>query len=104
MNRETQLNLQAYLDGELPDAEARRVAVAAEARRNLGYQLYRALMDHGGWRVFNDVVQLFGPWTDTLGPWRRLRFDSPTDAQRQLMAEQARIFQAHQDHIHVALG
>ena len=26
MNRETQLNLQAFLDGELPDAEAREVA------------------------------------------------------------------------------
>jgi hypothetical protein len=89
---------------EMPDEEARRTALSAEVQRNLGYQLYRALLDHGGWRVFNHVVQLFGPWTDQLGPWRRLRFDAPTDAQNQLMAEQEHIYQAHQDHIHVAMG
>ena len=88
----------------LPTAEAKRAAVSAEAQRNLGYQLYRTLLDHGGWRVFNNVVQLFGPWTDQLGPWRRLRFENPTEDQRQLVAEQEHIFQAHQDHIHVALG
>lgn len=88
----------------LPDIEARRAAMAAEVQRNLGYQLYRALLDRGGWRVFNNVVQLFGPWTDRLGPWHRLSFETPTDAQRQMIAEQERIFQAHQDHIHVALG
>ena len=87
----------------LPDPEARQAAMAAEASRNLGYQLYRVLMDHGGWRVFNNVVQLFGPWTERLGPWRRLHLEAPSDAQRQMMAEQERIFQAHQDHIHVAI-
>jgi hypothetical protein len=90
--------------GQLPNPEARRAALVGEARRNLGYQLYCALLEQGGWRVFNNVVQLFGPWTDQLGPWRRVRFDRPTAAQRQFMAEQERIFQAHQDHIHVALG
>jgi len=85
-----------------PDRAAARAAMALEARRNLGYRLYCALLEYGGWRVYNNVVQLFGPWTSQLGPWRHLNIAQPNAEQSQLIAEQARIFQAHQDHIHVA--
>jgi hypothetical protein len=79
-----------------------RGTLADEAHRNLGLRLYRVLLHYGGWRVYNNVVQLFGPWTEQLGPWRRMRLERPTADQQQLLAEQERIFQVHQDHIHVA--
>jgi hypothetical protein len=80
-------------------------AIAAEQRRNLGYGLYKALQAHGGWRVnlggwrvYQNVMQLFGPWTPTEGPWKALKIDK----ERQRLADQRWVFQAHQDHIHVA--
>jgi hypothetical protein len=87
----------------------RRSILRDERRKNVGFALYEALREHGGWRV-NDggwrpylgVAQLFGPWTPVYGPWRKLRIDSPDAAQRQRIADQDWVFRAHQDHIHVA--
>jgi hypothetical protein len=84
-------------------------ALAAERQRNLGYALYKALQAHGGWRVnqagwrpYRGVMQLFGPWTATEGPWKPMRIEDPNPYQRQRLADQQWVFQAHQDHIHVA--
>jgi hypothetical protein len=93
----------------LTDRGQKAAAIAAEQKRNLGYGLYKALQAHGGWRqnpggwrVYRGVRQLFGPWTATDGPWEAMQLDRPTPAQRQRLADQAWVFQAHQDHIHVA--
>jgi hypothetical protein len=82
---------------------------ATEQRSNLGYALYKALQAHGGWRVnpggwrvYQNVMQLFGPWTATEGPWKAMRIENPTPEERQRLADQRWVFQAHQDHIHVA--
>jgi hypothetical protein len=95
--------------GKLDDAGGRAEAIAAEQRRNLGYGLYKALQGHGGWRVnpggwrvYRNVMQLFGPWTATEGPWKAMQFDNPAPEERQRLADQKWVFQAHQDHIHVA--
>jgi hypothetical protein len=84
-------------------------AIAAEQQRNLGYALYKALQAHGGWRVnpggwrvYRNVMQLFGPWTATEGPWRAMRIENPAPEERQCLTDQRWVFQAHQDHIHVA--
>jgi hypothetical protein len=94
---------------ELPDAQQRAEAVAAELTRNLGYGLYKALQEHGGWRVnqqgwrpYRGVMQLFGPWTATEGPWKAMQIEDPNPYQRQRLADQQWVFRAHQDHIHVA--
>jgi hypothetical protein len=94
---------------KLGDPRQRAEALAAEQARNLGYGLYKALQAHGGWRknpggwrVYRGVVQLFGPWTATEGPWQALQLERPTPAQRQRWMDQQWVFQAHQDHIHVA--
>jgi len=94
---------------ELTDADPRAEAVAAEQKRNLGFGLYKALQEHGGWRVnpegwrrYRGVAQLFGPWTATEGPWKAMEFKDPTPYQRQRLADQQWVFQAHKDHIHVA--
>jgi hypothetical protein len=93
---------------QLPD-EQRTEAVASEQKRNLGYALYKALQEHGGWRVnpqgwrpYRGVMQLFGPWTATEGPWKTMQVATPNPYQRRRLADQQWVFQAHQDHIHVA--
>jgi hypothetical protein len=94
---------------ELPDPQQWVKAITAEQQCNLGYGLYKALQEHGGWRVnkggwrpYQGVVQLFGPWTVTEGPWKAVQIKDPTPYQRQRLADQQWVFQAHQDHIHVA--
>ena len=89
--------------------EQRAEAIAAEQKRNLDYGLYKALQEHGGWRVdphgwrpYRGVMQLFGPWTATHGPWKAMQIKEPNPYQRQRLADQQWVFQAHQDHIHVA--
>jgi hypothetical protein len=78
-------------------------AATAEHRSNLGHRLYTALRDHGGWRVndegwrpYRGLVQLFGPWTATDGPWPP---DRPTPVQQR---DRAWVLRSHQDHIHAA--
>jgi hypothetical protein len=90
-------------------AEPQSGADARERRRNLGYDLYKALQAYGGWRVneagwrpYRGVMQLFGPWTATEGPWQAMRIDDPSPYQQQRLADQQWVFRAHQDHIHVA--
>jgi hypothetical protein len=84
-------------------------ARTAERQRNLGYALYKALQAYGGWRVnqggwrpYRGVMQLFGPWTATEGPWRPMQIKDPNPYQQQRLADQQWVFQAHQDHFHVA--
>ena len=91
------------------DPQQRAEAIAAEQKRNLGYGLYKTLQEHGGWRVnpkgwrvYRGVMQLFGPWTATEGPWKEMQIKDPTPYQRQHLAHQHWVFRAHQDHIHVA--
>ena len=93
----------------LRSAEERTAAITRERSRNLGYRLYKALQHHGGWlvdnhgwRPYRGVVQLFGPWTAVEGPWTTMNNGSPDDSQRRRLADQAWVFAAHQDHIHVA--
>lgn len=94
---------------KLSDSEQRAQAIAVERRRNLGYGLYKALqafggwrVNPGGWRVYRNVMQLFGPWTAIDGPWKAMNVENPTPEERQRLADQQWVFQAHQDHIHVA--
>ena len=88
----------------IEDAPERRSLIAQQTSSNLGYLLYRTLFEQGGWRIYNQVVQLFGPWTPRLGPWKRLHFEYPAEAQKRVLFEQERIYRAHRDHIHVAFG
>jgi hypothetical protein len=97
------------VDEKLSDRQQQDAAVAAEQKRNLGYQLYKALQEYGGWRVdqqgwqpYRGVMQLFGPWTATEGPWKALQIKDPNPYQRQRLADQQWVFRAHRDHIHVA--
>ena len=102
-------------DGAMAAAEAladparRAEAISAEQKRNLGYGLYKALQEHSGWlvdpagwRPYRSVMQLFGPWTAAEGPWKTMRINQPTSYQRQRLADQQWVFEAHHDHIHVA--
>lgn len=91
------------------DPQRQPEAIAAEQKANLGYGLYKALQERGGWRVnpagwrpYRGVMQLFGPWTATEGPWTPLQIANPTPHQRKRLADQQWIFAAHRDHIHVA--
>jgi hypothetical protein len=59
-------------------------------------------VDQQGWRPYRGVMQLFGPWTATEGPWTAMQIKAPTLYQQQRLADQRWVFQAHQDHIHVA--
>jgi hypothetical protein len=93
----------------LADPARRAEAISAEQKRNLGYGLYKALQEHGGWlvdpagwRPYRGAMQLFGPWTAIEGPWTTMRIKHPTPYQRQRLADQQWVFQAHHDHIHVA--
>jgi hypothetical protein len=94
---------------KLSDPQQRSEAIAAEQQRNLGYGLYKALQEHSGWRVdqkgwrpYRDVMQLFGPWTATEGPWKAMQSKDPNPYQQQRLADQQWVFRAHQEHIHVA--
>jgi hypothetical protein len=94
---------------KLADPQQRAEAMAAEQRRNLGYGLYKALQAHGGWRVnpagwrvYRGVMQLFGPWTASEGPWKQMQIETPNAYQQERLRDQSWVFQAHQDHIHVA--
>jgi hypothetical protein len=96
-------------DGEPLDSQQRTEAITAERRRNLGYGLYKALQEQGGWRVdpkgwrpYRGVMQLFGPWTATEGPWKAMQIKNPNAYQQQRLTDQQWVFQSHQDHIHVA--
>jgi hypothetical protein len=91
------------------DPQQRAEAITVEQQRNLGYGLYKALQERGGWRVnpggwrvYRGVMQLFGPWTATEGPWKAMQIKNPNPYQQQRLADQQWVFQAHQDHIHVA--
>lgn len=88
----------------IEDESQRQSLMAQQTSSNLGYLLYRTLLEQGGWRIYNQVVQLFGPWTPRLGPWKRLHFEYPDEAQARVQYEQERIYRAHRDHIHVAFG
>jgi hypothetical protein len=94
---------------KLSDPQQQAEPIAAEQKHNLGYTLYKALQEHGGWRVdpkgwrpYRGVMQLFGPWTPADGPWKAMQSKDPNRYQQQRMADQQRVFRAHQDHIHVA--
>ena len=94
---------------KIDNPEQQAEVITAERRRNLGYGLYKALQAHGswrvnpgGWRVYRNVMQLFGPWTANEGPWKAIRIENPTPEERPRLADQQWVFQAHQDHIHVA--
>lgn len=88
----------------IDDVSQRRSLMAQQTSSNLGYLLYRTFLEQGGWRIFNQVVQLFGPWTPRLGPWRRVQIDRSDQTQQRIRAEQEYIYRAHRDHIHVAFG
>ena len=94
---------------KLADPQQRVEAMAAEQRRNLGYGLYKALQAHGGWRVnpggwrpYRGVMQLFGPWTATEGPWKAMQIEKSNSYQQGRLADQQWVFREHEDHIHVA--
>jgi hypothetical protein len=94
---------------KLSDAQQQAEVIATEQNRNLGYALYKALQEHGAWRVdqrgwrpYRGVMQLFGPWTAMEGPWKAMQIKDPNPYQRQRLADQQWVFRAHQDHIHVA--
>jgi hypothetical protein len=71
------------------DPVNRLAASSAEKARNMGWRLYKALQHYGRWvQPYGFPIQLFGPWTDSEGPWR---FISP------------RLLRAHRDHIHFAM-
>jgi hypothetical protein len=62
--------------------------VEEEKQRNLGYKLYKALQDYGGWAQPKGYpVQLFGPWTRGEGPHKTIS---------------DKLLHAHRDHIHLA--
>ena len=89
--------------------QQRAEAIATEQKRNLGYKLYKALQAYdgwrvnpGGWRVYRGVMQLFGPWTAVEGLWKQMQIDTPTTYQKERLADQQWVFQAHQDYVHVA--
>lgn len=94
---------------KLSEPQQQAEAIAVEQKRNLGYGLYKALQEHGGWRVdpkgwrvYQGVMQLFGPWTASEGPWKAMQIKAPNPYQRQRLADQQWVFRAHRDHIHVA--
>jgi hypothetical protein len=94
---------------QISNADEKAQAITAEQKRNLGFGLYRALLNHGGWRVdqggwpvYRGVMQLFGPWTATEGPWKTMQIENPNLYQRARLADQEWVFRSHQDHIHVA--
>ena len=72
----------------IADGEGRRVSILNARRKNLGWQLYKALQTCGSWaKPCGYPIQLFGPWTRSEGPWKQI-----SDF----------LLNAHRDHIHVA--
>jgi hypothetical protein len=70
------------------NANERSAILDHERRRNLGWQLYKALQTCGRWsQPYGYPIQLFGPWTRSEGPWKHI-----SDF----------LLNAHRDHIHVA--
>ena len=70
------------------DRFIRTVKWRQQARRNLGWRLYKELQCFGRWAEPPGYpVQLFGPWTRSEGPCRSIS---------------DRLLRAHRDHIHVA--
>lgn len=68
--------------------EERAAVMCIERRRNLGWRLYRAIVECGRWsQPYGYPIQVFGPWTRSEGPWRFI-----SDG----------LLHAHRDHIHVA--
>jgi hypothetical protein len=59
-------------------------------------------VNEGGWRPYRGVMQLFGLWTASEGPWRPMQIKDPNPYQQQRLADQQWVFRAHRDHIHVA--
>jgi hypothetical protein len=51
---------------------------------------------------YQGVMQLFSPWTATEAPWKAMQINNPNPYQQQRLADQQWVFQAHQNHIHVA--
>ena len=45
---------------------------------------------------------MFGPWAATHGRWKAMQDNGPNPYQRQRLTDRQWVFQAHQDHIHVA--
>jgi hypothetical protein len=91
-----------------PRSEHGGWTMAVKSSRNLGFWLYKALQEYGGWRVdprawrpYRGVPQLFGPWTATEGPWKSLQMRG-APVERERLADQQWVFRAHRDHIHVA--
>lgn len=89
---------------QLSDPRQRAEAIAGEQKRNLGYGLYKALQQHGGWWVnpkgwqpYRGVMQLFGPWTATEGPWKTMQIENQKPYQQQCLADQRWVFRTHQD-------
>jgi hypothetical protein len=71
-----------------PDAAYRSRILDAARRGNLGWRLYKALQCYGRWsKPYGHPIQLFGPWTRSEGPWKRI-----SDF----------LLRAHRDHIHLA--
>jgi hypothetical protein len=70
------------------DLAEQRDDTEGERRRNLGWRLYKAIQAYGRWsQPPGYPIQLFGPWTRSEGPWRRIS---------------SGLLFAHRDHIHVA--
>src|SRR5262245_38528103 len=68
--------------------DERRRLLDHERRRNMGWRLYKTMQSCGRWsKPSGYPIQLFGPWTRTEGPWKRI-----SDF----------LLKAHRDHIHVA--
>jgi hypothetical protein len=59
-------------------------------------------MNQEGWRPYRGVMQLFGPWTATEGPWKAMQIKTPNAYQEQRLTDQRWVFRARQDHIHAA--
>jgi hypothetical protein len=70
------------------DLAQQRDDTEGERRRNLGWRLYKAIQACGKWsQPAGYPIQIFGPWTRSEGPWRRIS---------------SGLLFAHRDHIHIA--
>jgi len=86
------------------DPDKQNASLRRLAKLNLGYRLYKTfLSEEGIWKIEDGVVQLFGPWTPELGPWRRLKYETPDQSQLRVMREQENFFRTFRDRIHVAV-
>lgn len=70
------------------DPQERSRIIDEEKASNVGFKLYKALQNRGGWAQPQGYpVQLFGPWTRAEGPHKGIS---------------DRLLRMHRDHIHVA--